>query len=145
MAEGNFKHGHNMYNSPTYVSWQSMLRRVKNRHRYADRGITVDRRWHLFEEFLADMGERPEGTTLDRIDNDGPYTADNCRWASKETQDNNRENSRHITYDNRTQSIAQWAREVGLSRGVLYNRILILGWDVKRALETPARLSRNPS
>jgi hypothetical protein len=133
-----YKHGHNMLNSPTYVSWQAMRRRVKGQHRYADRGITIDPRWQSsFENFLADMGERPEGTTIDRIDNDGPYTAANCRWASKDVQDNNRENARHVTYDGRTQTVAQWAREVGLSRGVLYNRIVLYGWGVQRSLETP--------
>jgi hypothetical protein len=136
MAEVNFKHGHNMLNSPTYVSWQSMLRRVKGKRRYADRGVTVDPRWQSFENFLADMGERPEGTTIDRINNNGPYEPGNCRWASKDVQDNNRSTSRHVTYDGRTQTIAQWAREVGLSRGVLYNRIVLYGWDMKTALET---------
>jgi hypothetical protein len=139
-----FKHGHNMANSPTYVSWQSMLRRVRGQHGYADRGITVDPRWQSFENFLADMGERPAGATIDRIDNDGPYAPDNCRWASNDIQFNNKTNSRHITYDGRTQTVAQWAREVGLSRGVLYNRIFLLRWDLKRALETPVSSAASP-
>ncbi|WP_280186032.1 MULTISPECIES: hypothetical protein [Nocardia] len=123
-----------------------MRRRVlDNRPRYGGRGITIDPRWDSFENFLADMGERPAGTTLDRIDNDGPYSPDNCRWASNLTQGNNRANNRHITYRGRTQTIAEWAREVGLPRGVVYNRIMLLKWPVDRALTEPVQRRRGYS
>ena len=82
-------HGHTTHDghrSQTYNSWQAMKDRCLNpgRHgyeRYGGRGITIDPRWMAFEGFLADMGERPEGTTLDRVDPDGNYTRSNCQWA----------------------------------------------------------------
>lgn len=91
------KHGHANKGkvSRTYRSWQMMHRRCEgytpvHKSRYTDRGIAVCERWSSFENFLADMGEKPEGLTLDRIDNDGNYEPSNCRWADKFTQRNNR-------------------------------------------------------
>lgn len=131
------RHGHNTRNSPTYRSWSQMRKRCKSDlPRYGGRGIVVDPRWESFENFLADMGERPIDCTLDRVNNDGPYSPGNCRWATQITQSNNRYNHRWVTYQGRTQTVAQWAREVGMSRGVLNNRIKG-GWDVERALTTP--------
>src|SRR5215469_8259183 len=81
--------------SPTYHAWKSMLQRCSNRTRadfgrYGGRGIAVCARWRDFENFLADMGECPDGLTLDRIDNDGDYEPANCRWATWEQQYSNR-------------------------------------------------------
>ncbi len=102
---GHTRHGHtkNRTYSPTYHSWQAMLARCRNPQRdttrkYSGRGITMDPRWDSFDAFLADMGERPDGTTLDRRDNNGNYTADNCQWATPVQQARNRRNAR-LTYE----------------------------------------------
>ena len=97
--EGRVRHGHARAHLLTgaYRSWQAMLRRCdwsKHRyfHNYGGRGIRVCERWLVFENFLADMGQRPKGMTLDRIDNDRDYESRNCRWATRKQQ---RKNQRH--------------------------------------------------
>jgi hypothetical protein len=91
-----------------------------------------------FDQFIADMGPAPDGQTLERIDNNGPYTAANCRWASPTEQANNRRSTRLITFNGRTQSLTQWAREIGVTDHRLRSRIDRLGWPIARALATSA-------
>lgn len=98
-------HGHTVDNvySPTYHSWQAMLGRCRYLERestpkYIDRGITVCDRWLDFKNFLLDMGERPEGTSIDRIDNDKGYEPGNCKWSTSIEQARNRRNKR-LDYD----------------------------------------------
>lgn len=103
---------------------------------YGAKGVTVCERWRTFENFFADMGERPPETSLDRIDNTKGYEPGNCRWATRIEQQANRARTVFLTYNGETKPVSWWAREVGLKTGTLYMR-LKYGWDPKRALETP--------
>lgn len=129
----------------SYKIWCNMRQRCYNHdskvyHYYGGRGITVCDRWHEYENFVADMGERPKGLSLDRIDNDGPYSPENCRWTDMKTQQGNKSNAHLITYQGETKSIAEWVEHLGISRGKLHNRIF-RGWDIDRAFTQPYRNS----
>jgi hypothetical protein len=92
-------HGHHTGGraSPTYKTWESMIRRVDGK--YKKLGISCVHRWRSFENFLADMGERPHGKTLDRIDNSGDYKLENCRWATPKQQARNRRDNVFVTHN----------------------------------------------
>lgn len=132
----NYVHG--MYGTKTYNSWWSMTQRCGyERHieypRYGARGISVCKRWREFANFYEDMGERPNGMTLDRIDPDGNYCLDNCRWADKKTQSYNRRTTRQMTVHGVTKSVPQWADETGV-RAATIRRRLDRGWPPENAL-----------
>jgi hypothetical protein len=134
---------HGMTKTPTFKSWESMKQRCLNQkapdyHSYGGRGIKVHEAWRdSFPQFLADMGERPEGTTLDRIDVDGDYEPSNCRWATLKTQQRNRRVTSAITHNGATRSLAEWAELTGVPSKILGWRIKV-GWDTASALTTPA-------
>jgi hypothetical protein len=123
----------------TQSTWENMLQRVKNPKNprwdsYGGAGITVCDRWLIYENFLADMGERPEGTTLDRFpDNNGNYEPSNCRWATPLEQQNNMRSNRILEYQGRKQPIRMWARELNLNFSTLAKRIG-RGWTPDEAL-----------
>jgi len=111
----------------------------KDYQSYGARGIRVHERWASdFLAFLSDMGERPEGTTLDRIDVNGNYEPGNCRWATPAQQAANRRNTLFLTANGETAPLAEWARRLGVERSTLRNRKLS-GWTDEQTATTPAR------
>jgi hypothetical protein len=103
---------------------------------YGERGIKFCDRWACFENFFADMGECPPGHELDRVDNDGHYCKDNCRWATHAEQQRNKTNTIRITHNGRTQCARQWALELGIHPATLQYRIST-GWPLEKALVPP--------
>lgn len=123
-------HGHQRggKQSPSYVTWRAMLRRCSDPKHvsykdYGGRGIKVCDRWKTFEAFLSDMGERPEGKNLDRIDCDSDYSVENCRWVTNKENNNNRRNHRYLEFKGRRQTVSQWADELGISDGTIRGRL----------------------
>lgn len=127
---------------PLYKTWDGMKTRCYNVNnpgypRYGGRGVKVCAEWReSFARFVEDMGPRPEGGTLDRINNDGNYEPLNCRWASMKTQQNNRRNVRRYDHDGRSLTISEWAEVTGLTQAQIYDRIVRRGWSAERALTT---------
>lgn len=130
----NFRHG--MYGTPTYKSWAEMKSRCDHPERstgnYED--VTYCDRWKDFKNFFEDMGERPEGTTLDRINPYGNYEPENCRWADIFTQENNRKNNVYYDIAGERLTLAQIARKFGVSRSNLANKIYIKKMNMEDAL-----------
>lgn len=120
--------------TPEYRSWNTMRYRCRAEKNYADRGITVCRRWQKFVCFLADMGPRPPGTSLERRNNDKGYSPGNCVWATKKTQLRNTRRNLNYTYDNRTQCLAAWCEELGLTYDATYARLRRNGNDFAAAV-----------
>ena len=128
--------------SPTYASWAAMKARcispvATDYSQYGGRGITVCERWMQFPAFLEDMGLRPDGTSIDRIDNSKGYYKENCRWAIRKQQQRNMRSNRMVTFRGETLCIAEWAERLGMSHATLYCRIVKHGWDLERAMTTP--------
>ena len=134
--KGNYRHG--MYGTPTYKSWSEMKLRCNNplhSKTMAYEGVTYCKEWEKFENFFADMGIRPDGTTLDRIDPYGNYEPSNCRWADIITQENNRRNNRKFHYNGELLTIPQIARKYGISRSNLANKIYIKKLNITEAVD----------
>lgn len=137
---------HGKTKTPEHNSWWSMICRCRYPNsasymNYGGRGIKVCEEWKDFERFLKDMGPRPAGTTLDRIDPDGDYELRNCRWATVKDQNNNLRRNVNVTHKGKTQTVAAWAEELGMHRSVLRGR-LARGWtldDVERVGSKDAR------
>src|ERR1700749_3089488 len=126
------------------VIWRRMRDRCRKPSdraysRYGGRGIALCERWHAFENFLADMGERPAGKTLERIDNSLGYSPENCRWATYIEQNNNRRDNRWLTFKGETKTLAQWCRDLGLPQKAIQQRLNAYGWTVERSLGEPIR------
>lgn len=125
--------------------WSNMRQRCCNPSNhafayYGGRGIRCCDRWAHFRNFIKDMGPPPDGLTLERIDNERGYEPSNCKWATRLEQLNNTRKNRYLTFDGRTLSVSQWARELGVLKGLLTKR-LKLGWSVDKVL-TAVKISR---
>ena len=128
--------------SPTYNSWQSMRKRCNNPNdpsysEYGAKGITICKEWDRFELFLADMGERPQGTTLHRKNNKMGYSPSNCVWADTKTQAIERKGTIWVTIEGRTQCLADWAEEYEIKMSTVQARIYRMKWSPEKALTTP--------
>src|ERR1035438_6160644 len=146
---GKIQHGHDMVGrrSPTYSSWAGMRSRClqptnKAWYRYGGRGIKICERWMKFDNFLSDMGPKPNGMTLDRFpDNNGDYKPENCRWATYKEQNNNRRDNQLLTVGSMTLSFGAWAVCIGMNGSTLSGR-LKHGWSISRAFNTPVKIKR---
>ena len=114
--------------SREYVCWANMKARclneaASNYKYYGGRGIAVCQRWMEFLPFFEDMGRCPKGMTIGRIDNDGHYEPGNCRWVTQQEQDRNKRSSVFVTAYGKTQTVAEWSKELQISPFALYYRI----------------------
>lgn len=142
--DGYMKHG--MSHARQYRIWDAMRQRCSNSktkyyYNYGGRGITVCERWMKFENFWEDMGiGYRDGLSIDRIDNNGNYCKENCKWSTKEEQDSNRrvkKDASLVTYKGVTKHLAEWSRILGIKRTTLGMRLTKYGWSVERSFSTP--------
>lgn len=131
---------HGRSKTPLYSAWHGMLSRCDNPKNssypnYGGRGISVCERWRSFENFLADMGERPEGLSLERLDNDGDYGPENCTWATSVEQATNRRSTRWVILNGERVSLSEAARRLNASNGAFYNWAKDRGVTVQDAVD----------
>jgi radical SAM superfamily enzyme YgiQ (UPF0313 family) len=112
-----------------------MKQRIVSKKNKTYASIDYDKKWEDFESFLKDMGERPKGHTLDRIDNTKGYYKENCRWATQTQQCRNKSNNVNITFEGKTMCIADWSDYTGLHRDTITRRL-------KRGLTTEEVLKK---
>jgi hypothetical protein len=131
---------HGMTKTPLYGVWNTMLQRCENPNRpmarlYYGRGIAVCSEWRNFDNFKnwALANGYKKGLTIDRVDNNGRYGPENCRWTDLITQANNKRTNVHVEYNGEIKTIAQWAREFHIDYRIFWQR-LKRGWDMERAL-----------
>lgn len=126
--------------------WSSMIRRCHDEgcdvyRYYGGRGIKVCQRWRdSFDAFVADMGPRPDGYQIDRIDNGGNYEPGNCRWVDRKTQCRNRRSSRVLEFRGEKRTIAEWSEVTGIGAKVIEMRLRKCGYTVERALTQPVKV-----
>jgi hypothetical protein len=140
-------HGHTVgkKNSPSYSAWANMRNRCgnpgcSNYKNYGGRGINICKRWEKFENFIADMGEKPNGLSLERINNNGNYEPGNCRWATDKEQRRNKRKNRLVEINGASKCLSQWCEELDLKYPNVSAR-LRRDWTPKQALslETPPK------
>lgn len=137
---------HGQTRTQLYTVWASMRSRCENSTvrsymNYGGRGITVCSEWRQsFAAFARDMGPRPSPKhTIERIDNFGPYSPSNCRWATRVEQGANKRNNRLLTWRGQRMTMSQWSRSTGITVSLLHDRLMKRGWSTHNALSTPPR------
>jgi len=132
-----YKHG--LRRTKIYRVWASMIQRCNNLKgtgykNYGGRGIKIYEKWTNFKFFFKDMGEGyKENLEIDRINNNGNYEPNNCRWITKKENLNNKRTNHLIKYKNKTKNLKQWSEELGIKYTTLQSRIITYGWKVERA------------
>ncbi len=140
---------HGLTNHRLFPVWKSIMSRCYNINNkafksYGNRGIRVCHRWHDVAAFIADNEHlAAPGLSIDRVDNSKGYSIDNTRWATRVEQATNRRSNVLLTHDGKTQTLFQWAREVGLKPSTLWARIRRRKWTVEAAITTPATSTKN--
>ena len=117
-----------VHGTRTYRIWQAMLNRCRNNkgnqwHRYGGRGIGVCERWKTYANFISDMGESPPSMSIDRIDNDGDYCPENCRWATGDEQKRNTSKNRWLELNGERKILKDWADQLGMDQSSLRERL----------------------
>jgi len=136
---------HGKTDTPTWNSWAAMRARclspsAGNFKRYGAKGITICKRWNSFENFLADIGERPTGLSLERKNSKKPYSPSNCRWASAKEQAVNRSSTVMLTHLGKSMCLSDWAKQLTIQPYAL--KLRINRWGLEKALTTPPRANR---
>ena len=129
-----------MSNTRVYYSWQAMKKRCLNKNhkdykRWGGRGIKVCDEWLSFINFYADMGDKPKGKSLDRINNNLGYSKNNCKWSTQKEQTNNTRRNVFLTFNNKTLTVSQWAEELEISKFTLFERIR-RNWNIEKILSS---------
>lgn len=135
---------HGLSRSRIYHVWADMRQRCENiKHPsfrdYGGRGITVCRRWQSFPHFSSDMGPRPHGSAIERINNQDGYNPSNCMWASRKQQQRNRRGNRVLRINGQSKCVAEWSEISGVSSATIFSRLHKLKWKAKRAVFAPVR------
>ena len=138
---------HGMYKTSTYQVWVDMKDRCYNYNNcsyndYGGRGIFVCDSWlNSFENFYNDMGDKPKGRSLNRVNNDGWYSPDNCKWSTPKEQNRNMRSNIWITYDNETKCLSDWADFFNINRST-FKRKFNKGWSIEKIIKTsPIRIN----
>ena len=144
VPSGHTRRTHGGTGTSLYGVYRGILRRCYKQndqafHNYGGRGIAVCDRWrNNFEAFRMDMGNRPRDSSIDRIDNDGPYSPENCRWATRQEQGRNRRGNVLLSLGKETLTISEWSQRLGVSRCAINWRVR-KGWPIEKALGSPIR------
>lgn len=136
---------HGMSNSTEWSIWHGIKKRCLCKtdrvyHRYGGRGVGICKEWaESFQKFYEDMGPRPHGKTIDRIDNNLGYSKENCRWVDWKTQQRNRRSNHLITFNGETKCLIEWAEQFGIRKDTLRRRLCVYKWPLEEALKTPTQ------